>query len=616
MTAQLTLNDDGLILSFGPSDETPLSLAAPFLVAVLKAVRTESKFVISEGEFAQSLQAILVFFAKRSLPIVLDASAQQLVGDIETSRHEFDQARHSAQTGEAPPLDTDTLRRELTALQREAAAHLVQVQNGANFSVPGAGKTTVAYAAFAALEKNSAVNKLVVVAPRAAFLPWEEEFKACFGRAPASVRLTGGRVARDRIYARSDDYELFLTTYQTATNDLNRLKGLCRRHRVMLVLDESHYVKRLEDGQWARAVLDLAPYAARRVILSGTPMPQGYEDLWTQFTFLWPGREVLGEKHAYRRRVERGDTADIRGNVRPFFRRITKRDLNLPELHIERLIVPLAPEQQRIYGAIREKVLNELRLQPSDRQLLRQWKRARLVRLLQAASNPALLSEYSEEFSLAPDEASDRSVIDVAQHYGDVEIPAKFTRARVLVLELVSRGRKVVVWTSFVKNITMFRQLIGDRIPTFIVYGAVPRDPSEDEEFNREQQISQFKTTKGPAVLIANPAACGESISLHHACKDAIYLDRTFDCAKYVQSQDRIHRLGLAPGDVVTAYLLIASDTIDETVDHRLLEKIDRMQALFEAELPEGSPEDIDDDESEEAADFDESIADLQAQQQ
>ena len=550
MTAQLTLGDEGLSISFASSDEATLSLAAPFLIAVLRAVRTDSTFLISEGELAQSLKAILVFFAKRALPIELDAHAQQLVGDIETSRREFDQARDSAQAGEPPALDTDTLQRELTALQREAAAHLVQVQNGANFSVPGAGKTTVAYAAFAALRKNSIVDKLVVVAPRAAFLPWEEEFQACFGHPAASVRLTGGRVARDRIYARSDDYELFLTTYQTATNDTNRLKGLCRRHRVMLILDESHYVKRLEDGQWARAVLDLAPYAARRVILSGTPMPQGYEDLWTQFTFLWPGREVLGEKHAYRRRVERGDTADIRGSVRPFFRRITKRDLNLPELHIERIVVPLAPEQQRIYDAIREKVLNELRLQPSDRQLLRQWKRARLVRLLQASSNPALLSEYSEEFSLARDEASDRSVIDVAQHYGDVEVPAKFVRARELVLDLVARGRKVVVWTSFVKNIIMFRQLIGDRVPTFIVYGAVPRDPSEDEEFNREQQISQFKETVGPAVLIANPAACGESISLHHACKDAIYLDRTFDCAKYVQSQDRIHRLGLAPGDV------------------------------------------------------------------
>jgi len=614
MTSRLELEDDRIVISFGKPDREAMTLASPFLVAVLKASRDGSDFVILEGEVAPTLKAIVAFFAKRKLPIELDADAQSMMRDIEESRRDFDRAKGDSETAEPEPLSA-TLTRTLTPLQSDGAAHLVRVQNGANFSVPGAGKTTIAYAAFAELRHSSIVDKLLVLAPRAAFLPWEEEFLACFGRKPRSVRLTGGRAVRDRIYANSDDYELFLSTYQTATNDLARLKGMCRRHHAMLVLDESHYVKRLEDGQWAKAVLDLAPYATRRAILSGTPMPQGYEDLWSQFTFLWPGREVLGEKYAFRRKVERGDTADIKASVRPFFRRTTKHDLNLPEMHIERIHIHLNPEQQRIYDAIREKVLGELGLQPSDKQLLRQWRRARLVRLLQAASNPALLSEYSAEFALEPEEASDRSVIDVAKRYGDFEVPAKFVKAKDLVMELAKRGRKVVVWTSFVKNIEMFRALLGDALPTFIVFGAVPRDPSEDEEFNREQQISSFKAEVGPAVLIANPAACGESISLHHACKDAVYLDRTFDCAKYVQSQDRIHRLGLGPNDVVTAYLLIADDTIDETVDHRLLEKIARMQALFEAELPEGALSDVDDDESEETADFDEAIADLRSAQ-
>jgi len=614
MTAKLQLNDEGIRVVFAASDKDAMSVAAPFLVAVMKASRDGRSFQVDADEAATAVAAILQFFTKRSFDVELDDGARRIIERIDAGRRDFTDARQKGRTrktkGGSASIQTN-LQRKLMPLQVEGAAHLVAVQNGANFSVPGAGKTTIAYAAFAKLREQGTVDKLLVLAPRAAFLPWEEEFAECFGRAPTSVRLTGGRQRRDQTYSRSEEFELFLCTYQTATNDLGRLKGLCRRHRVMLVLDESHYVKRLEDGQWAKAVLDLAPYATRRVILSGTPMPQGYEDLWTQFTFLWPGREILGEKFAFRRKVERGETADIKDSLRPFFRRTTKRDLRLPEMRILRIPTALRPEQQRIYHAIREKVLSELNLQPSDRHLLRRWKRARMVRLLQAASNPALLSEYSAEFAMDPEEASDRSVVEVAKRYADFEVPAKFTAARELVEQIASSGKKTVVWTSFVKNIEMFRALIGRALPTFIVFGAVPRDPSEDEEFNREQQIASFKEAHGPAVLIANPAACGESISLHHACTDAVYIDRTFDCAKYVQSQDRIHRLGLASDAVVTAYLLIANDTIDETIDHRLLEKIDRMAALFESDLPEGSPSDVDQDESEEAKDFDATVRDL-----
>ena len=49
------------------------------------------------------------------------------------------------------------------------------------------------------------------------------------------------------------------------------------------------------------------------------------------------------------------------------------------------------------------------------------------------------------------------------------------------------------------------------------------------------------------ALLIANPAAAGEGISLHTVCHNAIYLDRSYVSTHYLQSIDRIHRLGLRP---------------------------------------------------------------------
>ena len=147
------------------------------------------------------------------------------------------------------------------------------------------------------------------------------------------------------------------------------------------------------------------------------------------------------------------------------------------------------------------------------------------------------------------------------------------------------------------------------------MYGAVPQDESEDVEFNREQQIRQFKEASWPTVLLANPAACAESISLHRACHHALYLDRTFNCGQYMQSLDRIHRIGLRPNEVVTYHILIARDTIDETIDRRLNEKQETMLHLLEDELPVGTLEieehQMEPSEDEETVDFEETLKDL-----
>jgi SNF2 family DNA or RNA helicase len=71
-------------------------------------------------------------------------------------------------------------------------------------------------------------------------------------------------------------------------------------------------------------------------------------------------------------------------------------------------------------------------------------------------------------------------------------------------------------------------------------------------------------------VLLANPAALGEGVSLHQVCHDAIYLERTFNAGQYLQSVDRIHRLGLAPDVETTIYFLVTEETIDELVARRI----------------------------------------------
>lgn len=119
---------------------------------------------------------------------------------------------------------------------------------------------------------------------------------------------------------------------------------------------------------------------------------------------------------------------------------------------------------------------------------------------------------------------------------------------------------------------------------------------------------------------MANPAACAESISLHKVCHHAIYLDRTFNCGQYLQSLDRIHRIGLKRDEIVTYHLIVANNTIDETIDRRLVEKEEMMLNLLDGDLPIGTfaveDKQLGQSEDEERIDFEETLKDIIKQHQ
>ena len=109
---------------------------------------------------------------------------------------------------------------------------------------------------------------------------------------------------------------------------------------------------------------------------------------------------------------------------------------------------------------------------------------------------------------------------------------------------------------------------------------------SEDEEDSREWKINEFKNNPNCKVLVANPAAAGEGISLHKVCLNAIYVDRTFNAAHYLQSVDRIHRLGLEEHERPLIEILVSENSIDQVVWRRLNEKITAMlRALNDHEI-------------------------------
>jgi len=481
-------------------------------------------------------------------------------------------------------------KRTLKDFQLDAVYHLLVVNNGANYSVPGSGKTSIALAYYHILLKENKIDSLFVIGPASCFEPWEHEYLECFGTKPNNVRIAGiSRIRRNELYLLADQYDILLTTYQSAMRDVSNIRESLKRRRYLIVLDEAHYIKRPQGGKIADAIMSLSRYASYRIILTGTPMPNGLEDLWSQFAFLWHDRSPLGTVESYLREIQteslNQSIISIKDKIDPLFSRITKRQLSLPKVVFHIVTCDLSPLQSRIYEGVAIKFLSQLKEEPKDREALREWRRARAVRLLQIASNPTLLRQKCDEFLLPPMVLEQSSFKQGIEHYSNYEIPCKFRAIKQIVTQLCDIGNKVIIWTSFVYNLKMLANLFSDYM-SVIIYGDVPFTSSDEQELTREQLLTRFKTDEDCKLLIANPAACAESISLHKVCHHAVYLDRTFNCAHYMQSLDRIHRLGLEAGQRTHYYLVLANNSIDEVINDRLKQKMLNMEHVLEDDLP------------------------------
>ena len=180
-----------------------------------------------------------------------------------------------------------------------------------------------------------------------------------------------------------------------------------------------------------------------------------------------------------------------------------------------------------------------------------------------------------------------RSVIE----YHNTETPAKFEAALQIINDIISKGGKVVVWACYIKTIELFKDCLAERgISSRTLFGATPVAfdgmTEEDEGYSdtREAIIKEFHNPNSEfKVIIANPFAVAESISLHKACHNAIYIERSFNCAHFIQSKDRIHRYGLASNIETHYYYLVSENTIDTVIDERLSEKEQRLLDIIES---------------------------------
>lgn len=567
-------------------------------------------------------QTVAKVLARVGVQFETGGHVSDLLDQVESEERRFAQFSKQAYEIWHRQIDTDAFRLFVDVVAEQcpgrifyrkqllSAFHLAFAQNACNFSVPGAGKTSVVYAAYAYLkslppdnEKN--VSRLLIVGPLSSFKAWEDEYKEIFARPPISKRITGAVPITERtdhlrgIAFASREVELTLTSYATLASSEDDFRAFLSRtdRRAMMVLDEAHYIKR-DDGIWASAALRLAPMASARVVLTGTPAPNGYEDLGNLFRFIYPSRNVIGFPLSSLRAMTDGSMAhavpELKSKIKPFYTRIKKSDLGLPAFHEERVSVLMNPEHERIYRSLERRIVPHLR-QELDKPGAPLRVKARLIRLRQACVNPELLLRPLEDegvfdtggtndYSIA-----ELEVVELVRAFRSRTNLHRLETCVQLARQTITDQGKVLIWSYFLGNLELIRQAMQGMAPFVeVLTGATPVSDSDatDEPSlgTREEIIDRFHKTAGAAVLIANPQAVGESISLHKACRTAIYFDRDFNAGRFIQSKDRIHRYNPNGGEDVTYHYLVAPATVDDDIDARLAIKEARLASLVDAD--------------------------------
>jgi len=608
MTCAVTISDEGIVLS---DPDRSLSGRHHGQMAFWGfEFDPTSRTYRTHSQDGQLLERLTRYFTKFNIALELSEAAKEAHNSHLLSEGTVRKAMEAGQRfkdADSAPVEHQGFRQFLESLPRKlkdhqikSAIHMLAVTNGANFSVPGSGKTTVVLSAFGWLRHLGHVNSLFVVGPPSCFAPWQMEFEAVLGSKPSVEVLAGGDVAeRQRKYYASlgQKCDLYLTSFQTLQRDVERAKHLMSLQgaKFLFVIDEAHYVKQSQ-GVWAEAVLAVAPHAHRRCVLTGTPFPQSYKDAFNYFDILWPEHSPLSRNDRVRitQEVQKDNHAEaaavLTSRIGPLFYRVRKDDLGLaPQDFQPPTLISMNTHERRVYDAIVTKIRNvAIGDDFQEFELLTRLRRGRMMRLRQCLSYTKLLGtavfEYNEDLV-----GDDLTLRDTIRHYDELEQPAKLEKAVEVVGQLRREGQKVVVWSNFIETLKLLKDSFsraGHR--TELIFGATPTEATnEGPELSREAIVRGFVASPGSVdVLVANPAACAESISLHKACSHAIYYDLSYNCAQYLQSMDRIHRVGGSESKVSHYHFLQYADTLDQDILSNVLRKANNMSAIIDEECP------------------------------
>jgi len=438
--------------------------------------------------------------------------------------------------------------------QLDAVRAIKSLPYAAIFHEQGLGKTKIAIDLMLLWLSEDVVDTVFVVTKKTLVQNWCDELASHCHVTPRI--LSGNR--RDNSISLNSPILVYVMNYEVISSNFDLIRDFLRTCRVGAVLDESQKIKN-PDARLSTCFHSLAKEFARRVIMTGTPVANRPYDVWSQVKFL-DGGEALGDSFDdFKKFADLPSTlgktkeygfqlAGIMDKLKRFSVRETKSSagLNLPSKTILTHLVALESRQAAIYSSYRDDMSYELQsvdgfvTTDNAEDILK-----RLLRLVQCASNPALVDDTYDE------------------------LPAKYLKLVELFDDINIWSNKVIVWTGFIDNVEWLCGKLEEFAPQK-VHGYMSVS-------DRNQSIRRFKSNKDCRILLATPGAAKEGLTLTVA-NHAIFYDRSFSLDDYIQAQDRIHRISQTEECFV--HNILAKNTIDEWVDDLLNAKYQTAQLV------------------------------------
>jgi superfamily II DNA or RNA helicase len=415
----------------------------------------------------------------------------------------------------------------------------------------GLGKTIQV---LALLEERRVAGKglSLLVVPRSLVFNWKREAER-FVPQLRVLDLSGSD--REVSALDADTADVVITTYGTLRRDIQQLGA---REFDYVVLDEAQAIKNASTAT-AKAARLLRSH--HRLALSGTPIENRIEELWSLFEFLNPG--MLGAATRFSTIVRGAEAVDgepvrdadavLARALRPVILRRTKAMVapELPSRIEQTLEVELEPKQRAYYETLRRQYLQSVMAEVDKSGIgkARLHILEALLRLRQAACHPALVE--SGKFGLPSAKL-------------DAVVPA--------IQEVVSEGHKILVFSQFTSFLSLLRERLDAEKIGYEYLDGRTRD--------RQARVENFQSANGPPVFLISLKAGGHGLNLT-AAEYVYLLDPWWNPAVEAQAIDRAHRIGQT--QQVFATRVVARDTIES----KILELQASKRALADAILTE-----------------------------
>jgi SWI/SNF-related matrix-associated actin-dependent regulator of chromatin subfamily A-like protein 1 len=479
--------------------------------------------------------AIAEFVSARP-DLEVDERAAELIAEL-VAEHERASATVALSYAEDAALDGLDLGGELHPFQRAGVRYALERRRTFIADEQGLGKTVQALATLEADEAFPAV----VVCPASMKLMWERESSVWLPH--RSVAVLEGR-ADAGWTAEAEQAEILVCNYDILEAHAERL---AEREPRALVLDESHYVKNPR-ARRTKVALELAqrlPDDALRLALTGTPILNRADELVAQLRVLGRLRDFGSGARLKRRFKSAGSDDRLHWNLRAHcYVRRTKQQV-LPQLPSKRHdTVPVLLSNEHEYRLAEQDVIAWLQTLPLD------------LRTIDAKVAAALRAEQLVRLN----------------HLRQLAARGKLPTALAWVADFLASGEPLVVFAEHIAT----QRAVLDRFPDAVhILGA-------DATRDRQAAVDAFQEEDGPQLIVCSMKAASQGITLTRASNVA-FLELDWTPARHDQAEDRLHRIG--QDSAVTAWYLLAPDTIDETMAELLQRKRSLINAVTDGEV-------------------------------